>query len=151
MFQVGLATVALVGLAACGTNGSTVAANNSSPATVALQYTEALFGGHLDAARQFVAPASQNTFLVVTAGLGSLSMRTQGLTIGSTSVSDSTAVAILMGTLCSSHGLAPLTPADTSSSVNCVTNSNPHSANPVFRVQLIRNSDGRWLVTYRAP
>jgi hypothetical protein len=112
-----------------------------------VRFTRALFGGDFDRARRYVAPDSRNALLVVTAGLRDASVSQRDLAAGSLRVHGTSATAILTGTLCSSHSVKRVT----RTSHDCITNRDPHSDNPVFRVGLKLGSDRQWRVSYGLP
>jgi hypothetical protein len=162
----GLAVLALAAgaLGACGsTDSATRSASTTAttspattgtrstadpdPGTIAVRFTQALFGGHFDRARRYVAPDSRNALLVITAGLRSDSLSQHDLAVGSSSVHGTSAATILTGTLCSSHGAKPVT----RSSRDCITNRDPHSDDPMFRVVMTLGPARRWQVSYRLP
>jgi hypothetical protein len=147
-----MCVLAALGLAGCASHaGNQESASDTGPATVALRYTQALFAGDFAAASRYVAPTSRNVFLVLTDGLGHSSITSRSLAVGSTTVTGSAAVTILTGTICSTGSMASLAPGEASSAERCVTNTDAHSTNAVFRVALTRGSDARWMVVYRAP
>ncbi|MEA2185034.1 MAG: hypothetical protein QOK16_45 [Solirubrobacteraceae bacterium] len=84
---------------------------------------------------------------MITAGLRSDSLSQHDLAVGSSSVHGTSAATILTGTLCSSHGAKPVT----RSSRNCITNRDPHSDDPMFRVVMTLGPARRWQVSYRLP
>src|SRR5664279_56517 len=134
----GLAALILAG---CGSSGAGPRSADSNRAgAVALRYAKALFAGRFAAASRYVAPSGRNAFLVLTDGADSSSLRAHNLAVGSTIVTGSTAVTILTGSLCSRAGAAE----------HCVTNTDPASSSPIFGVDLIRQSNGRWLIIYPA-
>ncbi|MDX6705252.1 MAG: hypothetical protein QOI48_1098 [Solirubrobacteraceae bacterium] len=67
--------------------------------------------------------------------------------VGSSSVHGTSAATILTGTLYSSHGAKPVT----RSSRDCITNRDPHSDDPMFRVVMTLGPARRWQVSYRLP
>jgi hypothetical protein len=71
----------------------------SDPATVALGYSRALFLGDYAEASRYVVPSDRNAFLALTTGLGKSSITSRHLAVGSTTVTGSTAVSILTGTI----------------------------------------------------
>jgi hypothetical protein len=109
-----------------------------------VRFTRALFEGDFARARQYLAPESRNALRVVTAGLREASVSQHNLAAGTDRVRGTSATAILTGTLCSSHSVKAVnrTPHD------CITNRDPHSDNPVFRVGLTLGSDRQWRVSY---
>jgi hypothetical protein len=126
---------------------------STGPATVALRYARALFAGHFAAASRYVAPASRNSFLVLTDGLRSASIAGHHLAVGSTKVRGSAAIAVLTGTICSSGSVAPLPlpGSGVSAREDCVTNTDRHSTSPIFTVDLSRGPDDQWLIVFLVP
>jgi hypothetical protein len=118
---------------------------------VALRYSQALFAGDFAAAARYVTPASRNTLLALTDGLSGTSLTSRDLAVGSVSISGSSAVAVLTGTICSSRSMAPLSSSGPSAHDQCLTNTDPHSASPAFQVELSRGPDGQWVVVYLMP
>ena len=115
-----------------------------------MAYARALFAGDYSAASRYVDPASRSAFFALTAGLGPRSVSSRHLAAGSATVTGATAVVVLTGTICSSASMTSLASSPASPST-CVTNTDPHAASPIFRIDLAHESDGRWLVVYRAP
>jgi hypothetical protein len=129
---------------------ATSAAPNTAgadPGTIAVRFTRALFGGHFDRARRYVARDSRNALLVITAGLRSDSLSQHDLAAGSSRVHGTSAATILTGTLCSSHSAKPVTQAPR----DCITNRDPHSDEPMFRVVMTLGPARQWQVSYRLP
>lgn len=147
-FAVGL----VMALAGCGGKETHDAGDSATDAgAVALRYSQALFAGRFSEASRYVAPSSKDAISVLTAGLGHGSVSSRNLAIGSTQVTGESAVAILTGSICSSFGTTSLT-SKSSPSQQCVTNTDVHTDNPAFAVQLTRQPSGRWLVSFsRAP
>ena len=114
------------------TNGET---QLGTPGGVAVRYAQALFGGDIDTAKSLVDPQGASAFALMASGLGQTHVTGKDLGVGSTSINGDAAVVILVGTFCGADG--------------CITNSSPHTDNPIFRVAE-RRAGGRWLVTFAA-
>lgn len=137
-----LMTATLV-LSACGAlwaaQGSQGRAN-SDPSHVATAYATYLFASHRSAARSLVEPESRSTFDVVAASVGIGSFARE-LSAGSTTLHGPANASVeLTGTIC----VVPRTPVPKR---RCVSNADPDSMNPIFRVDLAKAA-GRWFVTY---
>jgi hypothetical protein len=141
-------------LTGCSSTHQRKAATGSpgtGPAQVALTYASALFSGEFEVASHQVDLAGRGAFLALTAGLGASSIRSHDLAVGSSAVAGTAAIVILTGTICSSGSMATLPAAQQQSSgAGCVSNTDPHSASPIFRVDLA-SEGGQWLVTFRMP
>jgi hypothetical protein len=120
-------------------------------ATAALQYAQALFAGDYRMAGGYLEPASHGAFMLITAGLKPSSLRSRNLAVGSSTVTGQAAVVILTGTICASATVGTEPSIAASGAMQCVTNSDRHSSNPIFGVQLTRAANGNWLVVYRVP
>lgn len=146
----GCTAMALAGCGSAQTPKPLAASSGNGPDQVAMSYARSLFSGDFDAASQRVDSAGRGSFLALTAGLGPSSVRGHDLAVGSSSVTGTSAVVVLTGTLCSTHSLATLSAAAQSPGAGCISNADPHSLNPIFRIDLSYEA-GRWLVTFRTP
>ncbi|MCP2343842.1 hypothetical protein [Actinomadura rupiterrae] len=119
----------------------------NSPGAVALEYGKAMFAGRFDQAARWVLPAQVGTLRALTLGLPAGSVQARDLAVGSTSTSGGSAVVVLTGTLCRSGA-----PTKASSpGMECVTNRDARSTNPIFRIQLAQDTRHQWFVTYPDP
>jgi len=145
------AGMSLAGCAARSGTPGPAAASGAAPASVAVRYGRAFFAGNFTGASRFVDPSSRSAFLALADGLGPASLSSRNLAAGSTAIRGEVAVVILTGTVCSSASQASLPPGSHAPAARCVTNSDPHSTSPVFRVTLGRETDGRWMIIYQIP
>jgi hypothetical protein len=151
--------------------------DQSSPSSVAIAYVTALFEGNVNKANSFVSPVYRNILPVVNAGQSPAVGQTRNIAVGSSTVNGDSAFVVLTGTLCGPRPQAaqpsaasPATNADSGGTPSpgppapappapsqhmarrCFTNTDPHSSNPAFRVELVRSQDGgNWFVTFPYP
>jgi hypothetical protein len=133
--------------AACGSAsgvaspvGATVPA---PPGAVAVTYITDLATHRLAAATELVLPAGRSEFrvyadIIATRRPGSV----RGLTAGSVSITGSTAVVNLTGTIC----LPSSGSSSSAGTPDCLTQTGPHASNPFFQVTLTKAADGDWYV-----
>lgn len=137
--------VTLVALAGCGnpaaSNGTGSSPDNREPGQVALAYVRALFSGDFDRAQALVDPGSRAAFQLVALGMDPKLVTARDLGIGSTVVNGDRASTTILGTICRAGGATPGLADD------CLTNNDPSTSNPIFKVALVRRSDGAWMVT----
>lgn len=144
----------LLGVAGCATPAAHVPGSASGSASVArdaaqagevaVRYATALFDGDIKTAGALVEPPSRESFGLVAAGMGQNVVHAKGLANGRTTITAGRAVTTLLGDLCqdaSTPSAVTVNPAD------CISNHDPESTNPIFRVSLARQSSGQWLVT----
>lgn len=143
----------LIGLGGCGSTApahtQVVGVDRHSAGAVAQAYARHLFAGEFPLAAQSVLPAEQSVFRAITLGVGSASTRAQNLAVGSVAVTGQHAVVVLTGTLCTTASRKPLSKSP--SAKNCVSNRDPKSTNPIFRVQLVMIPAKTWYVYYPTP
>jgi hypothetical protein len=151
--RIGAILLATAGSAtACGSAStpaqSDAEAGNSSPGTVALEYSKALFAGQFDRAEAWVLPKDRQTLKLISAGLGRASVRQRNLAVGSTDIKGNAGVAVLTGTLCSS-GAAPKSASSSSPRPHeqCISNKDVHTKEPSFQLSLCRQK-GAWYVCF---
>lgn len=138
--------------AGCGSGRPMAAGRDAQGAgAAALQYAQALFAGDSRMAGGYVEPASRGAFMLIAGGLKPSSLRSRNLAVGSSTVTGQAAVVILTGTICASATVGTQLSNAASGAMQCVTNADRHSSNPVFDVELTRAASGNWLVVYRAP
>lgn len=140
----------VLGMAGCATPAAQAPASASAvgdaaqAGQVAVKYASALFDGDIKTARALVEPASQQSLELIAAGGTQNAVHAKGLANGRTVITSGRAVTTLLGDLCqgsSSRTVATVNPAD------CISNHDPESTDPIFRVSLLRQPDGEWRVT----
>jgi hypothetical protein len=134
---VSLVAVLAVLVASCGSASQTSAARTSA-GQVALAFARDLFSGRLNQAASLVLPGEGSGFNVLATIIKHNVTRQTSLAIGSITMKGSTADVELTGTICS---------GPTEQALNCVTNSDPHSAQPAFREWVQRNGT-RWYIYF---
>lgn len=141
-------TISLCAFSGCSSSGgeqATATAGLLTPGEVAVARTKAVFAHDTATALALTAPADRAAEEYLAQSLATRTMSATDIAVGSATITGGTATVVLTGTFCSRPrtGPPPSTP--------CVTNTDPHSANPVFLVHLKRNGAGRWLVYYPEP
>jgi len=157
----------LAGVSACGDQQAAprahpAAARNAaplSPGSAAVGYVTALYSGDFARAAKFVPPAQQSLFRYIAKGLTPTSVRSEHIKAASVTVAGSKASVVLTGTLCatnasvgsagSASGPSSAGPA-APGKLECITNTDPQSADPLFRISLIKTSANVWYVSYGA-
>jgi hypothetical protein len=162
----------LVGVCACSssqqaTSGAQPAtaqnAASLSPGSAAVGYVTALYSGDPNAAAKFIPPAQQSLFRYIAKGLTKTSVRAEHIKAISVTVAGSNATVVLTGTLCatnasmgsssSSSGSSPIASAGPSApgKLGCITNTDPQTTNPLFRISLTKTSANMWYISYATP
>lgn len=141
--------IVLLAVAGCGGAAGSGPASasadpNGTPEDVALRYVRATFSGDPSSARALVEPASQDAQKIVELGIGQQQLSARDLGVGATQIDGERATVVILGTLCRS---APK--ARSASPRDCVTNRDPASKDPIFRVFVARQPDQTWLVSLR--
>jgi hypothetical protein len=138
-----LALLAVLLVTGCGGRGTAEPEQPAGPGDVALSYVRATFSADPSRARRWVEPASQDAYRIVELGIGDQELSARDLAVGSTKIDGDRATVIVLGTLCRKEPKAKTTEPE------CVTNTDPESANPIFRVFLARQADASWMVSLR--
>jgi len=143
--QLALCSVAiLVGLVGCGrpaADPGAAKATADKAGQVALAYTRALFSGDLGKARSLVEPGSRSAFQVVAVGVDPKLVTARDLSVGTTAVNGTLADATILGTICRR--------ASKPGPDQCMTNTDPNTTNPIFKVTLAQQPNGDWRVSFR--
>jgi len=119
------------------TSPSSAVASNT-PQAVAVAFTQALYSHHMDAASAVVAPNSQSGFQVLASIISGKTNAARDIHPGTAKLAGTTGTVTILGTICS--GTAG------STSPKCITNDDPTSSNPAFRVN-VQEIAGRWYVS----
>jgi hypothetical protein len=135
-------------LSGCGRQPASGGDNSSSrekSGQVALEYAQALFSGNFDKARALVEADSQSAFQLVRLGVDPKTLTVRDIGIGSTAVNGDRASTTLTGTICrkDTAGAATGAPED------CITNHDPSTSNPIFKVAVARQPNGKWMVSLK--
>ncbi len=155
--------VLLVGVlfSSCAANAPNAASTNLNkprsipPQIVASEYVKDIFSAHLAAASALIL-SSQRTQIIRVLALnsGSKSVASYQIRAGSWNITGDTSRVELIGTVCSTgsrtKSLKISGNNSTHSNSDCFTNTNPHSSNPAFRVNLKKVGD-TWYVYFPAP
>ena len=136
-----LAGLLLLGVAGCGASRSGTQSPDGA-GEVALDYTNDLFTGDYDSVKALVQPSDRSGFQLINAGVEPGGADAENLGVGSVSLAGVAATVVLTGSVCRTA-----TPGDPG---GCITNSDPNSDNPIFRVSL-RQDSGSWQVVFQAP
>jgi hypothetical protein len=133
-------------------------ADVSMPSNAAVAYVTALFSGDVDRAAEFILPGDQNLFRYIADGVTSNSTRSENIKAAAVTVVGEKATVILTGTLCTTPSLSPTpmpsnspstqSPTISSDNAQCVSNTDPHTTNPIFQVMLKSGDAGHWYVDY---
>lgn len=133
------ATTVIAASSCTSAHQSAATSTLNDPRTVALEYARALFAGRTDKARELVAPESRAAFDAISNAAAAFATRSLNLAVGSSTVTGDIAVEVLTGTMCRTVK-SPSPPAPSGSPLtDCVTNSDPRTKNPIFRITLRRN------------
>jgi hypothetical protein len=140
--RVTLAVIALSIVTGCtGSAGGAGSASSVDRAgQVALAYARALFAGDFATAQSLVEPDSQSLLGLIKIGYKPDELSAD-IRVGATVVTGDLATTTLLGEIC--HVTAGSSPTD------CVSNTDPGTADPIFRVNLIRSAGRDWQITLR--
>lgn len=142
----GFVGFAILGAASgCGNPKTTANTSGAAPEAVAVQYVTDISAHKFDDAANLVLSGDRSDFKVVSAVIAKRQTSAHDIKALSTDVTGETATVTVGGTVCSGDGANP------SASPSCLTNTDPKSKNPVFRVSLEKAPDGRWYVYFPAP
>jgi hypothetical protein len=135
----------MLSLASCGGKSSNLLVRaQMSPGKVALIYTSELFHAKFKSAAELVDPAKRYLVPVFTDDLRTSSVDSHHLKVGSVTMSDLNAVVILLGTLCSTGNMRSL--KSLPKGKYCVQNTNPHSSNLAFKIDVLKIPGKGWFV-----
>jgi hypothetical protein len=121
--------------------GAASAGTDDKPGRVALEYVRALFSGDFDKAQSLVEPGSQPAFRLVALGVDPKLVTARDLAIGATVVNGARASTTILGTICRAGD------SSSAGATDCITNHDPGTSNPIFKVALVRQPGGDWLVS----
>jgi hypothetical protein len=145
----GALVAVMTGLVGCeGSVPSSVP--SSTPAAVAVAYTNDLFSNRLADAMAMVLPSSQGDFKLMETLVSQQSGSAHGLVAGATRTSGNSAVVVLLGTICMSGSDVSPGRSAAPGGARCLSNADPGSTNPGFKVSLQKASDGKWYVYFPA-
>ena len=134
-----LAVMLLLGsaLLGCGSAGVQPPTGSASPQKAAMRFLQNLKTGNIKAAAQYVEPSYRTTFLLLATESGSIG-RIDHVATGDVRNQGTTASVTIVGTACPPRPISPQISG-------CMTNSNPESTSPDFRVETT-NLDGAWYI-----
>lgn len=121
---------------------------SSAPGPVAVAYTRDIFLGKLTEAATMVLPSYRSEFRVLQTVMATNTGSVTNLAAGDATFSGNTAMVVLTGTICEN------TPGATPSASpvpRCLTNSDPNSSNPGFRVALEKSAKNQWFIYFPLP
>ena len=120
-------------------------------AQIAVEYTNDLYSGKLEAARLFVFPADRPTFDLISAIIRGNQVRARDISVGSYKKYKETAEVILEGTFCVGGSNKSQGKQSVASTPECFTNKDPESPNQAVHVKLIKSKDNSWFVYFPIP
>lgn len=120
----------------------------SAPGAVAVAYTSDIFSGNLNEAAALVLPSYRSEFRVLQTIMATNTGSATNLAPGDTTFSGNTAVVVVTGTIC---GNSPSATPSASPAPRCLTNSDPNSSNPGFRVALEKSANNQWFIYFPLP
>jgi hypothetical protein len=115
---------------------------------VALAFSKALWSDEIAQATRLVLPSSRSIVKIFSANIGSSSVQSKNLKVGSIHYQDPNAIVVLVGTLCSTGSEESLPSKNPEK--YCKTNTNPHLSSTLFEVRVKKVNGRGWFVNFKS-